>query len=111
MVEKSKILIIGRNGYVGKFIVEANAKSGHPTFALIRESTLSDPVKGKLIVGLKNAGVDLYDHERLVNAVKKVDVILPFTEFENNVDRARAVEPVKSINFAVKRQNLQSYKA
>lgn len=59
MAEKSKILIIGGTGYIGKFIVEASAKLGHPTFALVRESTVNDPVKGKLIENFKNLGVTL----------------------------------------------------
>lgn len=59
MAEKSKILIIGGTGYIGKFIVEASAKSGHPTFALARESTISDPVKGKIFEGFKNYGVTI----------------------------------------------------
>ena len=59
MADKSKILIIGGTGYIGKFIVEASAKAGHPTFALVRESTVSDPVKGKLVENFKNLGVTL----------------------------------------------------
>ena len=59
MAEKSKILIIGGTGYIGKYVVEASAKSGHPTFALVRESTISDPIKGKLIDNFKNLGVIL----------------------------------------------------
>jgi nucleoside-diphosphate-sugar epimerase len=66
MASKSKILIIGGTGYIGKFIVEASAKSGHPTFALVRESTVSDPVKGKLIENFKNLGVTLL-HVRILN--------------------------------------------
>ncbi|KAL2458076.1 Isoflavone reductase-like protein P3 [Forsythia ovata] len=135
MAEKSKILIIGGTGYIGKFIVEASAKSGHPTFALARESTISDPVKGKLIEGFKNYGVtiligDLNDHESLVKAIKQVDVVISTvgnlqladqtkiiaaikeagnvkrffpSEFGNDVDRTRAVEPAKSA-FATKAQ-------
>lgn len=56
---KSKILIIGGTGYIGKFIVEASVKAGHPTVALVRESTVNDPVKGKLIDNFKNLGVKL----------------------------------------------------
>ena len=56
---QSKILLIGGTGYIGKFLVEASAKAGHPTFALVRKSTLSDPVKGKLIEKFKNLGVTL----------------------------------------------------
>lgn len=59
MADKTKILIIGGTGYIGKFIVEASAKSGHPTFVLVRQSTISDPVKGKLIDGFKNSGVTI----------------------------------------------------
>jgi nucleoside-diphosphate-sugar epimerase len=59
MADKSKILIIGGTGYIGKFIVEASAKAGHPTFALVRESTVSDPVKRELVEKFKNLGVTL----------------------------------------------------
>ena len=59
MAEKSKILVIGGTGYIGKFIVEASIKAGHPTFVLVRESTVSDPVKGKLAQGFKNSGATL----------------------------------------------------
>ncbi|KAI3464935.1 hypothetical protein Pfo_021598 [Paulownia fortunei] len=135
MAEKSKILIIGGTGYIGKFILEASAKSGHPTFALFRESTISDPVKGKIVEGFKNSGVtiltgDLNDHESLVKAIKQVDVVISTvgalqladqvkiiaaikeagnvkrffpSEFGNDVDRTRAVEPAKS-TFEIKAQ-------
>ncbi|KAH6838055.1 NmrA-like negative transcriptional regulator family protein [Perilla frutescens var. hirtella] len=128
MAEKSKILIIGGTGYIGKFIVEASAKSGHPTFALLREATISDPAKSQLVEGFKNSGVtlltgDLNDHESLVKAIKQVDVVISTvgqlqladqdkiiaaikeagnikrffpSEFGNDVDRTRAVEPAKS---------------
>lgn len=57
MAEKSRILIVGGTGYIGKFVVEASAKAGHPTFALVREPTLSDPAKSKVIEGFKSLGV------------------------------------------------------
>ena len=59
MGDKSKVLIIGGTGYIGKFVVEASAKSGHPTFALVRETTISDPVKGKIVENFKNLGVTI----------------------------------------------------
>ncbi|XP_057794007.1 isoflavone reductase-like protein [Salvia miltiorrhiza] len=133
MGEKSKILIIGGTGYIGKFIVAASAKSGHPTFALLRDATIDDPAKSQLIQGFQNSGVtilkgDLKDHESLVKAIKQVDVVISCvgqmqladqlhiiaaikeagnikrfmpSEFGNDVDRARAVEPAKSA-WAVK---------
>ncbi|KAK7406725.1 hypothetical protein VNO78_08355 [Psophocarpus tetragonolobus] len=48
MALKSKILVLGGTGYIGKFIVKASAEAGHPTFALVRETTLSHPEKSKL---------------------------------------------------------------
>lgn len=54
----SKILLIGGTGYIGKFIVEASAKAGHPTFLLIRESTLSNPTKSSIINKFKDLSVN-----------------------------------------------------
>ncbi|KAJ8772508.1 hypothetical protein K2173_027685 [Erythroxylum novogranatense] len=131
MADKSKILIIGGTGYIGKFIVEASVKEGHPTFVLVRESTVS--AKGHLLEKFKNLGVtivhgDLYDHESLVKAVKQVEVVISTvgslqladqskiidaikeadnvkrflpSEFGNDVDHVHAVEPAKS-TFEVK---------
>jgi nucleoside-diphosphate-sugar epimerase len=67
MAQKSKILIIGSTGFIGKFIVEASAKSGHPTFALVRESTVSDPIKGKLVQHFKSLGVTLLHVRTRIN--------------------------------------------
>jgi len=58
MAAKSKILFIGGTGYIGKFIVEASAKAGHPTFALVRKSSLSSPAKSNVINNFKNLGVN-----------------------------------------------------
>ncbi|KAL5144476.1 Isoflavone reductase-like protein [Glycine soja] len=142
MGEKSKILIIGGTGYIGKHIVEASAKAGNPTFALVRESTLSDPSKAQLIHNFEALGVnlvrgDLYDHEKLVKAIKQVDVVISTlghlqladqlkiiaaikeagnvkrffpSEFGNDVDRVHAVEPAKSA-FAIKAQIRRSIEA
>ena len=59
MAQKSKILIIGGTGYIGKYIVEESVKAGHPTFALVRENTTSNPEKSKLIESFKSSGVTL----------------------------------------------------
>nr|AAF64174.1 phenylcoumaran benzylic ether reductase homolog Fi1 [Forsythia x intermedia] len=100
MAEKTKILIIGGTGYIGKFVAEASAKSGHPTFALFRESTISDPVKGKIIEGFKNSGVtiltgDLYDHESLVKAIKQVDVVISTVGSLQLADQVKIIAAIK----------------
>ncbi|XP_058092062.1 phenylcoumaran benzylic ether reductase Betv6-like [Magnolia sinica] len=100
MAEKSKILFIGGTGYIGKFIVEASAKSGHPTFVLIRESTVSDPAKATLIENFKNHGVtlvygDLYDHGSLVKAIKGVDVVISTVGQLQLADQTKIIAAIK----------------
>ncbi|THF97926.1 hypothetical protein TEA_022228 [Camellia sinensis var. sinensis] len=106
MAEKSKILIIGGTGYIGKFIVEASSKAGHPTFVLIRETTISDPFKAKLIGFFKNSGVtmlhgDVYDHGTLVRAIKQVDVVISAvgggTMIEDQVKIIAAIKEARNI--------------
>ncbi|WMV27641.1 hypothetical protein MTR67_021026 [Solanum verrucosum] len=100
MADKSKVLIIGGTGYIGKFVVEASAKSGHPTFALVRETTISDPVKGKIVENFKNLGVtiikgDLYDHESLLKAIKQVDVVISTVGDAQLADQFKIVDAIK----------------
>ncbi|KAK3026992.1 hypothetical protein RJ639_041753 [Escallonia herrerae] len=100
MAAKSKILIIGGTGYIGKFIVEASAKAGHPTFALVRESTLSNPSKSSIIERFNSSGVtflhgDLYDHESLVKAIKQVDVVISTVGHAQLGDQGRIVAAIK----------------
>ncbi|CAK9312665.1 unnamed protein product [Citrullus colocynthis] len=97
---KSKILIIGGTGYIGKFVVEASAKAGHPTFVLVRESTIADPLKAKLVENFKNLGVklitgDLYDHESLVKAIKQVDVVISTVGQMQLADQSKIIDAIK----------------
>lgn len=67
---KSKILIIGGTGYIGKFMVEASAKAGNPTYALVRDSTLKDPAKSEMINKFKSLGVNLVTVSSCLNTIK-----------------------------------------
>ncbi|XP_021762212.1 isoflavone reductase-like protein [Chenopodium quinoa] len=99
MASNSKVLIIGATGCIGKFIVEASVKSGHQTFALVREETFSkvhtqEYFKShdvEVLIG------DIYDHESLLRAMKKVDVRFLPSEFGMDVDRVHAVDPAQSL--------------
>ncbi|KAK3022143.1 hypothetical protein RJ639_045282 [Escallonia herrerae] len=100
MAEQSKILIIGGTGYIGSFIVEASAKSGHPTFVLVRDSTLSNPSKSNTIQRFKNSGVtflqgDLSDYKSLVKAVKQVDVVISAVSHDQSADQLNIIAAIK----------------
>ena len=59
MGEKSRVLIIGGSGFLGKFIAEASIQAGHPTFVLVRDSTLSHPHKSQLIQSFRDQRIVL----------------------------------------------------
>ncbi|CAO2815037.1 unnamed protein product [Amaranthus hypochondriacus] len=100
MAGKSKILVIGGTGYIGKYIVEASAKLGNPTFALVREETISNPDKTPIIDNFKKLGVnlvtgDLYNHESLVKAIKEVDVVISTVGAFQLADQVKIIDAIK----------------
>ncbi|XP_039158269.1 phenylcoumaran benzylic ether reductase TP7-like [Eucalyptus grandis] len=86
--EKSKVLVIGGTRYTGKFVVKVSAKSGHPTFALVRESALSDPTKAEMVEDFNSSSISIFPR------------FLP-SDFGNDADRNDAVEPAKT-GYAIK---------
>jgi len=133
MANSSRILIIGGTGYIGRHISKASLALGHPTFLLVRESSASNSEKAKLLESFKASGAiilygSLEDQASLVEAIKKVDVVISAvkgpqltdqlniikaikevgtikrflpSEFGNDVDKTHAVEPAKTM-FASK---------
>ncbi|CAH8252863.1 unnamed protein product [Arabidopsis lyrata] len=96
----SKILVIGATGLIGKVFVEGSAKSGHATFALVREASLSDPVKAQLVESFKDLGVtilygSLNDKESLVKAIKQVDVVISTVGRPQILDQTNIIDAIK----------------
>lgn len=96
----TKILVIGGTGYMGKFIVEASVRAGYPTFALVRESTLSNPHKSSIIQNFKKLGVnivlgDIYDHEILVKVIKQVEVVISTVSHTQLTDQYNILAAIK----------------
>jgi uncharacterized protein YbjT (DUF2867 family) len=56
---KSRVLVIGGTGYIGRFIVAASAREGHPTAVLVRDLTPADAAKAAVLLGFRDAGVTL----------------------------------------------------
>ncbi|KAA8521234.1 hypothetical protein F0562_011929 [Nyssa sinensis] len=78
---KSKVLVVGGTGYVGRRIVKASLAQGHITYVLQRAEIGLDIDKLQMLLSFKQQGARLIegsfsDHQSLVNAVKQVDVVI-----------------------------------
>ncbi|KAL0331014.1 UNVERIFIED_CONTAM: Bifunctional pinoresinol-lariciresinol reductase [Sesamum angustifolium] len=78
---KSKVLIIGGTGYLGKRLVKASLGQGHQTYVLSRPEIGLDIDKVEMLVSFKMLGAHLVpgsftDYASLVQAVKLVDVVV-----------------------------------
>ncbi|KAF3963727.1 hypothetical protein CMV_011918 [Castanea mollissima] len=78
---KSKVLVVGGTGYIGKRIVKASLAQGHITYVLQRREMGLDIDKIQMLLSFKKQGARLIqgsfsDHQSLVDAVKQVDVVI-----------------------------------
>ncbi|KAF5748730.1 isoflavone reductase [Tripterygium wilfordii] len=78
---KSKVLVVGGTGYIGKRLVMASIDQGHTTYVLQRPEIGLDMDKLQILLSLKKQGARLIegsfsDHRSLVDAVRKVDVVI-----------------------------------
>ncbi|WJZ93015.1 hypothetical protein VitviT2T_011980 [Vitis vinifera] len=80
-MEKSKVLIIGGTGYLGRRLVKASLAQAHETYVLQRPDMGVDIEKVQMLLSFKEQGARLVlgsfnDHQSLVDAVKLVDVVI-----------------------------------
>ncbi|GLT58492.1 hypothetical protein SLA2020_313790 [Shorea laevis] len=78
---KSKVLVVGGTGYIGRRIVKASLAQGHETYVLQRPEIGLDIEKLQMLLSFKKEGALLVegsfnDHKSLVEAVRKVDVVI-----------------------------------
>ncbi|XP_027361229.1 isoflavone reductase homolog [Abrus precatorius] len=78
---KSKVLVVGGTGYIGRRIVKASLEQGHETYVLQRPEIGLDIEKVQMLLSFKMKGAHLVeasisDHQSLVNAIKLVDVVI-----------------------------------
>uniref|UniRef100_A0A0E0ML66 NmrA-like domain-containing protein n=1 Tax=Oryza punctata TaxID=4537 RepID=A0A0E0ML66_ORYPU len=80
-MEKSRVLIVGGTGFVGRRIVAASLAEGYPTYVLLRPEIGLDIDKLQMLLAFKAQGAQLVeasldDHEGLVAAIRQVDVVV-----------------------------------
>nr|TKW21371.1 hypothetical protein SEVIR_4G162800v2 [Setaria viridis] len=98
--ERSRVLVIGGTGYIGRFIVASSCREGHPTSVLVRDSALADPAKAALLQGFRDTGVtlvkgDLYNHESLVVAIKSADIVISAVGYTQLPDQIHIISAIK----------------
>nr|ABA96988.1 Isoflavone reductase, putative, expressed [Oryza sativa Japonica Group] len=80
-MEKSRVLIVGGTGHIGRRIVAASLAAGHPTSVLLRPEIGLDIDKLQILLAFKAQGARLLeasldDHDGLVAAIRQVDVVV-----------------------------------
>ncbi|ESQ53669.1 hypothetical protein EUTSA_v10025756mg [Eutrema salsugineum] len=98
--KKSRVLIIGATGRLGHYLTRFSIESGHPTFALIRNSTFPDPSKSSRLKSLSDAGATLLkgsleDEGSLEEAVRKVDVVISAIPSKHVLDQKLLIKVIK----------------
>ncbi|CAL1376248.1 unnamed protein product [Linum trigynum] len=81
MAIKSKVLVVGGTGYIGRRIVAASLAQGHTTYVLKRPESGLDIEKLQILLSFKKQGAQLVeasfsDQDSLVRAVKLADVVI-----------------------------------
>lgn len=79
--ERSRVLIIGGTGYFGRRLVKGSLALGHETHVMYRAQAASDINKVETLISFKSKGAHLVqasidDHRSLVNALKRVEVVI-----------------------------------
>jgi uncharacterized protein YbjT (DUF2867 family) len=98
---KSRVLVLGATGYIGKYIAKASAQLGHPTFVLVRPATL-DSSKKELLDSFTAAGItilhgDIGDKESIVAALKQVDVVISALGMSQLLDQLNLIKAIKEV--------------
>lgn len=101
-MEKSKILVIGATGNLGYHLAESSLRFCHPTFALIRDSAFSDPIKAQKLHSLSQAGATLVkgsleDEATIVEAVRLVDVVICAVSAKQTLQQKLLIRVIKQL--------------
>ncbi|KAF9679115.1 hypothetical protein SADUNF_Sadunf07G0106400 [Salix dunnii] len=100
--EKNKILIFGATGYLGSYMVKASLSMGHPTYVYVRpiKPHTSTASKLDLLKDFESMGVTVFhgeldEHDKLVSAVKQVDVVISTLPVPQHLDQLKIINAMK----------------
>jgi nucleoside-diphosphate-sugar epimerase len=113
-MEKSRVLVVGGTGYIGRRIVRASLAQGHRTLVLMRPELGMDVDKLQLLLSFKAQGAVLVeasmdDRRGLVAAVKQADVVVSAMAGTHLLQQLKLVEAIKEAgNIQVRQADLDS---
>ncbi|XP_039039412.1 isoeugenol synthase 1-like isoform X2 [Hibiscus syriacus] len=98
-MEKSKIMIFGGSGYLGKYMVKASVSLGHPTFVYTRPLN-SSTSKSLLLKEFQSMGVTIFygeldEHEKLVSVLKQVEVVISTLPVPQHLNQLKIITAIK----------------
>ncbi|KAI4328660.1 hypothetical protein L6164_020996 [Bauhinia variegata] len=92
--EKSKILVFGGTGYIGKYMVKASISLGHQTLVHSRPiNHKTSPSKIKLCQEFISMGATLI---HIVTAIKKVDIVISTLAYPQVLDQLKIIDAIKT---------------
>ncbi|KAL4183349.1 hypothetical protein AMTRI_Chr11g97760 [Amborella trichopoda] len=101
---KSKILIIGGTGYLGKFMVKASISMGHPTYVYSRPSTKASDSSSKIQVihDFESMGVHIIqgyldDYDKLLSVFQQIDVVISLLPVPQHLEQLRIIDAIKEV--------------
>jgi len=109
---KSRVLIVGGTGYIGRRFVKASLALGHPTFVLFRPQVAFDIEKVQMVLSFKQAGAKLLegsfeDPQSLVTALKQVDVVI--SAVAGNHFRQQILQQLKLVEAIKEAGNIKRF--
>ncbi|KAK3409736.1 hypothetical protein EUGRSUZ_J01830 [Eucalyptus grandis] len=99
-VEVSKILIFGGTGYIGKHIVRASVSLGHPTcIYACPTGPQTGPSNLNLRREFRSVGIniiegELKEHEKIVAALKQVDIVISALAYPQVLDQLKIIDAI-----------------
>ncbi|XVE75519.1 hypothetical protein DITRI_Ditri12bG0100100 [Diplodiscus trichospermus] len=99
--KKSKIMIFGGTGYLGRYMVKACVSMGHSTYVYTRPlKPNQDNSKLELLKEFESMGVfiiqgDLDEHEKLVSQLRKVEIVISTLAVPQYLEQLQLIKAMK----------------
>ncbi|CAJ1958643.1 unnamed protein product [Sphenostylis stenocarpa] len=97
---KSRILVFGGTGYIGKYLVKASVSLGHPTLVYTRPlNSHTASSKTQLCRDFNSMGVTLVqgelEYDQILAVVKQVDIVICALPYPQLMEQLKIIDAIK----------------